>query len=121
MKGLRLGFALLLGAVAATTSAAAYAEGHHYRHHGGWDTRWPEHVPSFLSESLDPSAVDPDGGDMFAGVGNSVDHFILQRNVFAGVELALKGRYRQGEDIPATFVGGDGLIHIVVPRGTQVG
>jgi hypothetical protein len=121
MQALRLGFAFFLGAAAVIASAAAYAEGHHYRHRGGWDTRWPEHLPSYLSESLDPSAVDPDGGDMFAGAGNSVDRFVLQRNVFGKVEVALKAKYRQGEDIPATFVGGDGLIHIVVPRGTQVG
>ena len=101
--------------------SAASAGDHHSRHRGGWDSRWPEHLPAYLNESLDPSAVDPDGGDMFAGSGNSVDHFVLQRNVKASVEVALKGKYRQGEDIPATFVGGDGLIHIVVPRGTRKG
>lgn len=120
MRAIRIGFALLVGA-AAMTSMSAFAAGHHYRHHGSWDFRWHDRLPVYLSESLDPTAVDPDGGDMYAGTGNSVDHFILQRNAYANVELALKGRYRQGEDIPATFVGGDGLIHVVVPSGTQVG
>src|SRR4051812_7119407 len=100
------GFGILFAAVTLISAGAASAEGHHSRHRGGWDFRWPEHLPTYLSESLDASAVDPDGGDMFAGTGNSVDRFVLQRNLFANVEAALKGRYRQGEDISATFVGG---------------
>jgi hypothetical protein len=110
----------LIGATALLAGVADAKEGH-WRHRGGWDYRWPDRLPAYLSESLDPSAVDPDGGDMFAGTGNSIDHFILQRNLKANVEVALKGKYRQGEDIPATFIGGDGLIHIVVPKGPQKG
>ena len=75
MKAIRIGFALLFGSAAALAAVGPASAGdHHSRHRGGWDSRWPEHLPAYLNESLDPSAVDPDGGDMFAGSGNSIDH-----------------------------------------------
>jgi hypothetical protein len=57
---------------------------------------------------------------MWAGSGIPATNFILKENTDAGVELAIKGMYRQGADIPPTYVDSDGVVHVEVPTGHQV-
>jgi len=111
MKKLRAGVALFACTVAiAATAGSADANGWR-RHHGWWDFHWPNHLPIYLTERLDDSAVDPatdvppGTGYMWSGSGNSANGFILQQNRWTDTELAIKGKYRQGDDIPPTFIG----------------
>jgi hypothetical protein len=119
MKKLRAGLALFVCTVAvAATASSASANGWHW-----WDFHWPDHLPLYLTERLDDSAIDPvtdPPGYMWSGSGNSVEGFLLQQNPWTHTELALKGKYRQGNDIAPTFIGGDDAVHIVVPDGPQV-
>lgn len=112
-------------AALAGTAGSADASGWS-RHHGWWDRYWSDNLPIYLTERLDDSGVDPatdvppGSGYMWVGSGNSANGFTLQQNPWTKTELAMKGKYRQGDDIPPTFLGGDGFIHVVVPDGPQV-
>ena len=74
--------------------------------------------PVYLDRVVHPTAQDCPGL-IWAGAGNTATTFQRKRNVHAGVELAIKGKYRQGPDVRSTYVDGDGLVHIEVPAGPQ--
>lgn len=71
-----------------------------------------------LDGVLDPTGQD--GGFMFSGSGNSVDDFLIQRNLSLDVEGAIKVKYRQGQDFDPESVGPGGVPHYSVPAGPQV-
>jgi hypothetical protein len=74
----------------------------------------------YLNTPLHPSSEDPcHSGEIYQGAGNPNTTFQRKRNVDAGIELGLKAIYRQGADIPATYVDGSGVVHIEVPSGSQ--
>src|SRR4051812_1238218 len=78
-------------------------------------------LPVYLDHTVHPTAQDTcTPGTLWQGAGNPATTFQRKRNIDAGVELAIKGIFRQGPDIRSTYVDGDGLVHIEVPAGSQV-
>lgn len=92
------------------------------------DTNRANHGPNddfrvYLNKALDPaSSEDPcHAGEVWQGSGAPNTGFARKRNIDAGVELGLKAIMRQGPDLPATYIDGDGFVHFEVPTGAQVG
>jgi len=57
---------------------------------------------------------------MYFGDGNPAGNYHIVDNAGAGIELALKEIYRQGDDIaPSGPTDNDGTAHFVVPDGTE--
>jgi hypothetical protein len=77
--------------------------------------------PLYLTRTLGAAAQDTEApGNMWAGSGIPATNFLLQENLDAGVEAAVKAHYRQGQDIPPSFVDDNGRVHVIVPSGPQV-
>lgn len=109
---------LLLGAVALALVAPAPAWGDD----DDADGRPNDNLPVYLDRKVHPTAQDTcDPGFIWQGAGNPDTTFQRKRNLDEGVELALKAIVRQGPDIRSTYVDGDGLVHVEVPTGAQVG
>jgi hypothetical protein len=78
-------------------------------------------LPLYLTRTLGAAAQDSGSpGNMWAGSGLPATNFLLQENLDVGVEVAVKAHYRQGQDIPPSYVDGDGSVHVIVPSGPQV-
>jgi hypothetical protein len=79
-------------------------------------------LPVYLDRTLSASGQDTcTPGFLWQGAGNPATTFQRKRNDDAGIELGLKAINRQGPDIRSTYVDDDGLVHIEVPAGPQVG
>jgi hypothetical protein len=77
-------------------------------------------LPIFLDRKLSMSAEDTcTPGNLWVGAGIPNATFQRKRNEDAGIELGIKGHFRQGNDIRSSYVDADGLIHIEVPAGPQ--
>jgi hypothetical protein len=77
--------------------------------------------PTYLATDLPTSGEDSDHpGTMWAGSGIPTTNFVLRDYPNGGINLAIKGHYRQGADIVPTFVDDAGVIHVEVPAGHQV-
>jgi len=99
--------ALTLGATL-VTAAAASAQGNN------------DKFPVFLDHSLTASSEDTTApGTLWQGAGNPNTTFQRKTNDADGIELGIKAIMRQGPDIRSTYVDGTGLVHIVVPAGSQ--
>lgn len=70
---------------------------------------------TFFAEELDSSSKD--GDYMYAGTGLPATTFVLQKDEY---EVGLKFHYRQGDDIPASYIDTQGVVHVFVPSGPQV-
>jgi hypothetical protein len=103
--------AILVLAVVAAMSSIAWGDGNH----GGQPN---DKLPVYLDRTVHPTAQDCPGF-IWAGAGNTATTFQRKRNLDAGVELAIKGKLRQGGDLRSSYVDGDGLVHIEVPTGSQ--
>jgi hypothetical protein len=76
----------------------------------------------FLNRMLSATGEDTcHAGEIWQGSGNPNTNFQRARNDDGGIELGLKAILRQGADIQATYVDGDGIVHIEVPSGAQPG
>lgn len=105
-----------VGVSQVATSGAAWADDN------GEDGQPNDNLPVYLDRPVHPTAEDScNPGFLWQGAGNPSTTFQRKRNLEAGVELALKAIIRQGPDIRSTYADGDGLVHIEVPTGTQVG
>ena len=81
-----------------------------------------DRLPVYLDRPVHPTAQDTcTPGFIWQGAGNPATTFQRKRDEDAGIELAIKGIIRQGADIRSTYVDDDGLIHIEVPTGPQIG
>jgi hypothetical protein len=97
------------------------ANWNHHRHWHPWFGKVVEKLPTYLME--DPAANAQDTfspGNLWVGSGIPATNMILRENPWAHVELAIKGMYRQGNDILPNLVDGDGIVHVEVPAGHQV-
>jgi hypothetical protein len=75
----------------------------------------------YLNRAIDQSGEDPcHAGEVYQGSGSPNTGWARKRNADAGIELAMKAIMRQGADIPASYVDGDGIVHFEVPTGTQM-
>jgi hypothetical protein len=117
----RSAWRVVLPIVAATLApAVAWADDDNDRSWGGGQPN--DSLPVYLDRNVHPTAQDTcTPGFIWQGAGNPATTFQRKRNFDAGVELAIKGIIRQGPDIRSTYVDGDGLVHIEVPTGPQVG
>lgn len=78
-------------------------------------------LPLYLSRTVDPVARDTSNpNQIWQGSGNPIHSFMVKRNLDAGIELALKIHFRQGNAIAPTYVDDKGLVHVEVPTGPQV-
>ena len=78
-------------------------------------------LPVYLDRALAASSEDScNPGFIWQGAGNPNSTFQRKTNPDAGVELGIKGIFRQGADIRSSYVDGDGLVHIEVPAGSQI-
>jgi hypothetical protein len=114
------GAVLVMGAGAAqvATSGAAWADDND--HEGGGQPN--DNLPVYLDQRVHPTAQDScTSGFIWQGAGNPDTTFQRKRNLDAGMELAIKAIIRSGPDIRSTYVDGNGLVHIEVPTGTQIG
>lgn len=120
---------LLIGTMAVTGalagSAPAWADhdqgqGKSQDNRGGGQPN--DNLSVYLDRTVHPTAQEGPcvAGQVWAGDGIPPTTFQRKRNLPAGIELAIKGHYRQGFDIRSTYVDGDGLVHIEVPTGPQV-
>lgn len=99
----------------------SYGPGHHNKHWRPWFSRDVEKLPTFIQEEVDETAQDDTSpGNLWVGSGIPATNFIIRLNDDAGVELAIKGMYRQGADILPKLVDTDGVIHVEVPAGHQL-
>lgn len=90
--------------------------------HDGGGGQPNDKLPVYLDRRVHPTAQDSCApGFIWQGAGNPDTTFQRKRNLDAGVELAIKAIIRQGPDIRSTYVDGNGLVHIEVPTGAQIG
>src|SRR6476660_301696 len=114
--------AIVLAAAAMLAASSAIADQRHHGNNGNNEDNNGDGLPVYLDRELSASAEDTcTPGFLWQGAGNPNTTFQRKRNVDAGIELGLKGIIRQGPDIRSTYVDDDGLIHIEVPSGPQVG
>lgn len=84
-------------------------------------------LPVYLDQELAASAQDAPH-EMITGSGLSAEHFLLQRNTDAGVEVGIRAHNRGlsnspaactdfPHDFPPTYVDDKGIVHIEVPTG----
>ena len=99
--------ALTLGVTLVTTASVAWAQN--------------GKLPVSQSSAGPPTAQDNCNGNLWQGSGNPNSTFQRKRNLDGGVELGIKAIMRMGPDIRSTYVDGEGLVHIEVPTGAQVG
>lgn len=60
-----------------------------------------------------------DGDELYFGVGGNLPtNFVVQRD--DDIEVGLKLHYRQGNDIPVSYIDTFGVLHVYVPAGPQV-
>lgn len=115
-----LKLALSLGIAASFVLITAESEAGRRKSHPYY-AQYSKAVDTYLTEDLDITAQDPGAvGTMYAGTGIPATNFVIRRFDRAGIELAIKAHYRQGYDIPPTYVDGKGIVHIVVPAGHQI-
>jgi len=106
------GAVTLLGVGVAEVASSSYA----------WadDDNDGDKLPLFLQKSLGtPAEATP--GFVWQGSGNPNTGFLRKRNFDSGIELGIKAIFRQGPDIPPTYVDGQGRVHVEVPTGPQPG
>ena len=93
-----------------------FGDSFHFRSHHGHDD---DMVPTELNAALDPSATDGHG-HMLVGTDIPASGFEVQHNAAEGIEIAMNGMYRTGNNIGVTSVDKHGVLEVDVPSGMQV-
>jgi hypothetical protein len=76
----------------------------------------------YLNRALNSNAEDPcSAGFVFQGSGSPNTGWARKRNLDAGIELGIKAIMRRSNDIPASYVDSNGLVHFEVPTGSFSG
>lgn len=78
----------------------------------------PPALDMLLFSPADASAVNVSTGNLWYGTGNPNSGFLVERN--DGVEIALKVKFRTGNDIYPLGIAKDGTTIIKVPTGPQI-
>ena len=83
---------------------------------------WADDFDQFIGNLDQSSTVDGAGpsNNLYVGTGNSAANFNVFVNHDADIELGLKIKYRQGNDILPDSVDADGTAHYTAPDGRQV-
>lgn len=103
----------------AITSEAAHAAVREFDAAHGWYR--PDYVTNDSDGTLSALAHDA-SGNIFAGIGNSADNYVIESNAAFDIELGLKVHYRTGDTVLPSFVDdATGVAHFTVDSGTQDG
>lgn len=99
------------------SASLALAGNDRNRHNDGPD----DDFRVYLNRAIDQSGEDPcHAGEVYQGSGSPNSGWARKRNSDGGIELAIKAIMRQGADIPASYVDGDGIVHFEVSTGPQL-